>query len=148
MNDAPSTHPGLPSGLTLGEGPRWIDHGRDSGLWWVDIIAGKLFHRPNQDQVHCWELLEQVGMVGALAPSHRGGLILATQRGWQFFDPATGICQAITDPTPSNEVRFNDGAVDPAGRFVAGTMPLDMPTGAGALWALKLTVVADNCCPA
>jgi sugar lactone lactonase YvrE len=125
--------------LTLGEGPRWCG----DSLWWVDIIAGKLF----QSQVDTktgtistaqeWDILAQVGMVGALAPTNTANMLLATQTGWQLFSPTTGQCRPIADPTPNPDVRFNDGGVDPAGRFVAGTMPLSMPAGAGQLRSLE-----------
>ena len=127
----------IPRGLTLGEGPRWIASGVDAGLWWVDIIEGLVFQRQSDGSIRRWDLLDQVGMVGALAPAQQGGLVLATQHGWQHFEPSSGQCTLIADPTPGDDMRFNDGAVDPAGRFITGTMPLDMPPGAGQLWALE-----------
>ncbi|TVR44005.1 MAG: SMP-30/gluconolactonase/LRE family protein [Planctomycetota bacterium] len=123
-------------GLTLGEGPRWCH----DGLWWVDIIRGLLFHSRWQNDGFTppqqWDLLAQVGMIGALAPLATGGLVLATQQGWQHFDPVSGRCTPLANPCPDPQIRCNDGAVDPAGRFITGTMPLDMAPGQGCLWSL------------
>jgi len=122
--------------LTLGEGPRCCD----DGLWWVDIIAGTVFHcpwPPASAKVQSWNLLQQVGMIGALAPAQAGGLVIAAQQGWHHFDPLSGVCTLIAQPIPDPEIRFNDAAIDPAGRMLSGTMPLSMPAGQGQLWSLE-----------
>jgi L-arabinonolactonase len=52
----------------------------------------------------------------------RGGLVAGTRTGFAFLDTASGAVAPIIDPEagmPGN--RFNDGKVDRAGRFWAGT---------------------------
>ena len=75
-------------------------------------------------------------MVGCLAPTSEGDLVLGCADGLHRFDPESGTRRLIADPEPNREIRFNDGAVDPAGRLIAGTMPMSGPQNAGALFAL------------
>lgn len=108
----------LPVQSQLGEGPRW--HPLEQSLYWVDI-EGQLIHRfhPASGQHTSWE----IGVpVGCLAFRQQGGFVLATSRGFQFWSPGEPL-RAIHDPEDSKAgARFNDGAVDAAGRFWAGTL--------------------------
>ena len=107
-----------------GEGAVWS--ARLGGLLWVDIPAGRLhLHVPGgADRI--WETGEPLGCV---AETRDGSIILASTSGFRRLDPATGEIGAPTGPVPAERGhRFNDGAVDPAGRFVAGTMPLGGPS--------------------
>jgi sugar lactone lactonase YvrE len=116
-----------PLGCILGEGPVWDEAGF---LWWVDIKAPALHrYRPEGGETRSWSLPEPVG---ALALRRRGGLILALQSGFAFFDPDSGELQRLFDPEPgSPQNRLNDGKCDARGRFWAGTMhdPEQDPTG-------------------
>lgn len=105
----------------LGEAAAWCD--REQVLWWADI-DGCALHRfdPASGLDRVWRLPARLG---CFALRETGGLVLAMQDGFHFFDPVTAELDAIADPEadkPGN--RFNDGTVDPRGRFVAGTMPL------------------------
>lgn len=118
-----------------GEGAIW--HG--DALWWVDIPAG-LLHRfePESGARRTWECGRPLGCV---APKRSGGMIAALADGFHHLDLDSGALTPIADPEADRpENRFNDGAVDPRGRFYAGTMPIDGPseeTGPqGALYAL------------
>lgn len=109
----------VPGRARLGEGAFW-DH-RAQRLWWVDIHGG-LIHGfdPASGENQTWDWGEPVG---CLAPREQGGLLLATESGFHFFDPVSGAREALVDPEagiPGN--RFNDGCTDPRGRFWAGTM--------------------------
>ena len=103
----------------VGEGAVWDD--RAQVLWWVDIPAG-LIHR--YDPVARANTTIDYGEpVGCLAVREAGGLVLATQSGFWFFDPETGAKTAIHDPEAHlSDNRFNDGTTDSQGRFWAGTM--------------------------
>jgi len=134
----------LNSHLQLGEGPRVFP---DGSLWWVNIIAGQVFSAHlaggKLEQIRSWELSAKVGMVGALAPTSNGKVLLAAQRGFFVFEPESGDCEFLVNPISEQpKIRFNDGLVDPRGRFVAGTMSLDEEEGAGSLWVLE----SDNDC--
>ncbi|MBN1219400.1 MAG: SMP-30/gluconolactonase/LRE family protein [Anaerolineae bacterium] len=103
----------------LGEGPLW--HPDEQALYWVDI-DGRCFHRffPDTGQHNVFE----VGLpIGVLAFRAAGGLVMATKDGFAFWDETTEALQFIADPEADRpEARFNDGAVDPQGRFWAGTI--------------------------
>lgn len=103
----------------LGEGPTWHPH--EERLYWVNIEDGEL-HRSDADggNHQCFALGQPVG---SLAFRRQGGLVLATRDGfatWSAHDPVLH-----PHPAPSGGYsgrRFNDGKVDPLGRFVAGTL--------------------------
>lgn len=115
----------------LGEAAFW--DARLQRLWWVDIdgCAVHLFD-PASGHDQIWRLPFRVGCLAPCARDQR--LLLATERGFQFFDPASGALTTIADPEADRpEQRFNDGTTDPCGRFWAGTMslrPERPPTGA------------------
>jgi sugar lactone lactonase YvrE len=122
----------------LGERPVWNPGG--SYLTWVDIKAGRL-HRytPGQGNDVVLELSAdgQPIPIGAAAHRGSGGYVLATADGFRLADPG-GRSEAdpLRPPGMPGDVRFNDGACDPAGRFWAGTVAYDVRPGAGALYRL------------
>jgi len=123
----------------LSEGPRW-DGNRDE-LLWVDIL-GSLLHRARLDGNALLAEVESVAFdrfVGAVAPVVGGGYVLAAQAGFLFLDPSGGVTE-LAQPEAGHgaEVRMNDGACDPQGRFWAGTMAFDESQGAGVLYRLEL----------
>jgi sugar lactone lactonase YvrE len=64
--------------------------------------------------------------VGALAFREAGGLVLAVRDGLALWDFSKSRLDFVADTElEKKESRFNDGAVDPEGRFWAGTMTLD-----------------------
>lgn len=109
----------LPVQNKLGEGPLW--HAQEQALYWVDIESD-CFYRwsPETGKLDSFE----VGLpIGALGFRQAGGLVLATRDGFAFWNEADRSLQMIADPEADKpEARFNDGAVDPQGRFLAGTM--------------------------
>jgi sugar lactone lactonase YvrE len=128
-----SLEPGL-----LSEGPRW--HEERQELLWVDIL-GRGFHRATltpggvPDQVRTMALDRHVG---AVAPVAGGGYVLAAGQGFLFVDE-NGSVSELAQPEAGNvNVRMNDGACDPQGRFWAGTMAYDESPGAGTLYRLEL----------
>ncbi len=103
----------------LGEGPVWDAEAQV--LYWVDIY-GQTFYRfsPTTGELRKVEVGLQVGV---LAPRVSGGLVMATQRGFALWDEERAALTFLADPEADHpETRFNDGAVDPGGRFWAGTM--------------------------
>jgi sugar lactone lactonase YvrE len=109
----------LESGCSLGEGPCWSR--REGALYWTDVPA-KRIHRwsPATGGHRTWPMPE---MVTVIAPRTRGGLILASQSGIDFFDPESGKLERFAAPEadkPRN--RSNDGKCDRQGRFWYGTM--------------------------
>lgn len=115
----------------LGEGPIW-DH-RIGQLVWVDIMAGRVnLFDPSTGRSSAFE----VGApVGAAALRSSGGYILAMQDCLAHLDAESGqVSRLCGFPGAAPDLRMNDGRCDPAGRFWAGTMALDLRGGAGALY--------------
>jgi sugar lactone lactonase YvrE len=109
----------VPAGCVLGEGPVWDD--RSGTLYWVDIKAPALhaLHFAT-GKTRRWPMPEMIGAVGL---REQAGLVGAFKNGFGFIDLASGRVTGIADPEadrPNN--RFNDGKVDPLGRFWASTM--------------------------
>ena len=112
---------------TLGEGPVWdVRSGR---LLWVDI-EGRGIHwfRPGDGVSGRWRVEQRTG---AVWPRAAGGLVAADELGFAWLelpegaDGGTGplVRHGIADLLADDPaLRMNDGAVDPAGRFWAGTI--------------------------
>lgn len=101
----------------LGEGPTWDANA--GVLYWVDIVDN-CFYRldPKTGQQQRYDVDTMVGTVVVRAS---GGFVLATKRGFEFFDGKKATLIAAPE-AGKPESRFNDGAVDRQGRFWAGTM--------------------------
>ena len=128
-----SATPGL-----LSEGPRW--HEERQQLLWVDILGCRL-HRATLTPDRGLERVETIAVdrhVGAVAPAVGGGYVLAAGQGFLFVDHAGSIHELAQPESGHTEVRMNDGACDPQGRFWAGTMAYDESPGAGVLYRLEL----------
>jgi len=103
----------------LGEGPRW--HPQEQCLYWVDIEE-KRYHRLHV-ATNTHQIFNVGELIGVLAFRSRGGLVMASERGFSFFDPEMQKLEHIGDPESHKpETQFNDGAVDRLGRFWAGTL--------------------------
>jgi sugar lactone lactonase YvrE len=103
----------------VGEGPLW--HPGEAVLYWLDVLESRV-HRfdPASGADRVFQLDE---MPGSLAVRASGGLVMATPRGFVAFDPDTEV-RTLLAPVEQDDpkTRMNDGKVDPAGRFWAGTM--------------------------
>jgi sugar lactone lactonase YvrE len=123
----------VPAGAELGERPLW-DAARGC-LIWVDILAGHLHqYRPGAgDQV-----VHMAGVaVGAAGLRAGGGYVLAAADGFRLVGAdGTADGDPLRPPGMAADIRFNDGACDPAGRFWGGTVARDRRPGAGALYRL------------
>ena len=99
----------------VGEGPIWDADA--NVLWWLDIMASKLYaYDPETGDNREWDVGQHVGTVVQRAS---GGLMLALRDGFAAFDPASGALEKLVDPEahlPGN--RFNDGKCDPGGPFL------------------------------
>lgn len=108
----------------LGEGPIWdVEEGR---LYWVDG-TGRRVGKPS-----VWRLDPRSGKVesrsldrdiGALALRRGGGLVLALDDGFYFYDMDSDALELI-EKVEADEprTRLNDGKCDRRGRFFAGGM--------------------------
>ncbi|MGW5352029.1 SMP-30/gluconolactonase/LRE family protein [Streptomyces sp. NPDC004031] len=119
----------------LGEGPLW--DARTRTLHWVDIVAGEvLSRREDADGPRVTRVGTDVGCLGLTADPHV--LLAALRTGWHLLDLRTGALRLLADPEPGHpSSRFNDGAVDAAGRFWSGTLEDDPPGPDGRLYVLE-----------
>lgn len=104
----------------LGEGPLWDFRTRT--LHWVDLLAGNVFSRSEDDgTTRVTRLGVPVGCLGLTADP--AVLVAGLRTGWHLVDLDTGRRQLLGDPERDREAcRFNDGSVDPAGRFWTGSL--------------------------
>ncbi len=109
----------------VGESPLW--HAGEQALYWVDIPA-KALHRWKEGQgLHTWHGSE---MIACIAQHHAGGFIAGMESGLFHLQPqpdgslSETKLASITHPMPG--MRFNDGRCDRQGRFLAGTMLINM----------------------
>lgn len=117
----------------LGEGPVWVP--REQALYWLDIQGRKIFRMDLDGGVVAHDTPFRVG---SLAPRSSGGFIAGTEHGFASLDLDQGRFDIIADPEqdrPGN--RFNDGKVDRAGRFWAGTMDDAEKAASGALYRVR-----------
>jgi sugar lactone lactonase YvrE len=128
----------------LGEGPVWDPI--EACLYFVDIVRSHI-HRFEPDsgvsRTYAVDMATLNGpphtnvMVGAVAPTEAGDLVLAVRDGFARLDLDTGHARMIAEVEAGcPDQRMNDGKCDPAGRFWAGTMALDERPCAGALYRL------------
>ena len=90
---------------------------------------------PATGQDRSWPMPSRIG---CFALREAGGLVVALENGFHFYDldqrPARGRSSTPRRDKPGN--RFNDGTTDPAGRFIAGTMPMGPREPVAALYRL------------
>ena len=121
----------------LAEGPLWDPVGRR--LLWVDIHAGTVHQGTLEDgRVVPGALLHSAdGTVGAAVLAEDGTLLVAEQEVLVAVRP-DGDRRELARVVPSGtRRRLNDGATDPAGRFLVGTLSLAETTGREVLARLE-----------
>ncbi|MBE3014784.1 SMP-30/gluconolactonase/LRE family protein [Microbispora sp. NEAU-D428] len=124
------TNPPVPATtetFQLAEGPVW-DAARDR-LLWVDILAGAVLEgRLDGDRIEVTGRHEFDSMVGAVAVAADGAFLVAAQEHLVVLHP-DGTRRDGPRIVPAGQSRrLNDAGVDPAGRFLVGTLSLDGPS--------------------
>lgn len=117
-----------------GEGPVW--HAQKQYLYWVDLFKGTFFRASITDlSVEQFTIGQPLGV---LALREHGGLVMAAEHDFNFFDIQDTKLTPISSNLGNGKIptRFNDGAVDPRGRFFAGTMSWDGTADVGKLYRL------------
>jgi sugar lactone lactonase YvrE len=119
---------------TLGEGPVWSVE--DGALYWIDVPAQAVYRwTADTDRTDTWAV---PGVIGSLALSAAGGLIVSLRQGLHRLDLEQGTTTFLLDPEadrPGN--RFNDATVDALGRFWVGSMRLDEQGNDGGLYLVR-----------
>lgn len=105
----------------LGEGPRW-DAWRGR-LYWVDIDAGLVLDAAlDSGRIVDVGARKVAETVGAVAPADDGSLLVAAHDRLVVLEGDGPLDVGAPLLPDGSGRRFNDGAVDPAGRFLAGTL--------------------------
>ena len=116
----------------LGEGPLWV--ARESALYWVDIKWRMIFRLAEGGELSQWPTPMRVG---SLAPRAQGGFIAGTEDGIALVELDSNRFDVVAQPEehlPNN--RLNDGKVDRAGRFWAGSMDDTEQDATGTLYRI------------
>lgn len=128
----------------LGESPHWCAESRC--LFFVDI-KGRALHRfdPETGRHRATFLPEEIGCV---ARAKGGGFVAGLRSGiWGLDGDGRPVEWLAANPEDQGTSRFNDGRVDPAGRFLAGTVDEPKDGGKAHLYRLDrrgLTVLAGG----
>lgn len=113
----------------LGEGPVWV--AGEQAVYWVDILGSSVF------RWHADEGLRTIRVerpVCSILPRVGGGFIGGGYDGLIAMGPDFAV-RVLADPEAEHPGhRFNDGKIDRAGRFWAGTMDRSERGTAGALY--------------
>lgn len=111
----------------VGESPTWS--AAESAFYWTDIPAKRVWRLDlSSGATRFWTLDE---MAGCVATRAGGGLIAGMETGVFNLDLGDGpaaVARKLATPAVGlgDGMRFNDGRCDRQGRFVAGTMFMDM----------------------
>lgn len=126
-----TAEPVFPLQAQLGEGPVW----QDDAFWCVDI-EGKTLNRfdPATKAHAAFDADQRIGV--AVPTDNDGEWLVGLECGLAFWRPEDGAPPAVfaTPEADRPGNRFNDGKVDPRGRFFAGTMSMQCDAGCGALY--------------
>ena len=118
----------------LGEGPIW-DY-RSGLLLFVDINRHRVHTFDPSSVAHGTVGVDQY--VSAVALAESGGYLVTLQHDIARFDLEEGAGERLTSVEQDrSDTRFNDGYVDPRGRFWAGTMSLERKPEQGALYRFE-----------
>lgn len=121
--------------LDLGEGPVWDGHRQQ--VLWVDSEAGRVFRGDLVgDDLAVTSVLEIGEKVGSVAPTHDGGLLVAGEHEVHVHDASDRHVESIRVLPEGQRSRLNDGTVDPAGRFLVGSIRLDDRSRQECLWSI------------
>ena len=116
----------LDARCALGESPVWW---KEAGVLVFVDITGRRLHRfePRSGRHEIAAVEEDIGCV---APAKGGGYVAGLRSGIWLLDAAGArVRQLAANPENPATNRFNDGRVDPRGRYLAGT--LDEPKAGG-----------------
>lgn len=140
MNES-SFHTALHAQAALGECPLWAED--EQKLYWVDIEAPSLHcFDPLSGEDRAWAMPENIGCIGR---RQGGGYIAGLRSGIWLLNGQAELTECVARPVADTSIsRFNDGRVDPWGRFWAGTIhePRDVP--AATLFQVDTSLVCQR----
>src|SRR3569833_3354678 len=116
---------------TLNESPVWVpERGQ---LIFVDITGRKLYrNKPATNHVEHVSVDEDIGCV---AVARGGGYVAGMRSGiWLLNESGAKRRKLVSNPEDQARSRFNDGRVDPAGRYLTGTLDESKKAGNAGLY--------------
>jgi len=121
----------LDAGCQLGESPVWCP--QREMLLFVDISGRRLLKfNPASGALESCAIEEEIGCV---APSKGGGFVAGLRSGiWLLNEQGEKQRMLAANPEDTQVSRFNDGRVDPVGRFLAGTIDEQKVSGRAGLY--------------
>ena len=121
----------LDAGCQLGESPVWCP--QRELLLFVDISGRRLLKfNPASGALESCAIEEEIGCV---APSKGGGFVAGLRSGiWLLNEQGEKQRMLARNPEDTQVSRFNDGRVDPVGRFLAGTIDEQKLSGRAGLY--------------
>lgn len=115
-----------------GEGAYW--HPSWGGLKWVDMLRGDILSLdPATGAIR--RMPTGSSIAAMIRPRQGGGFVAATERSLTLWD-ASETLEWSTPPLWDADERFNEGAVDPAGRVLCGTITASRAPGAASMWRM------------
>ncbi len=121
--------------LVHGEGPIWCAITKK--FYCVDLLKGSYFKVDwESGKVEEFNVGQELGVI---ALCDNGKIVAGVRDGFGFYDEGSNIFELVPN-SPEIEIterRMNDGAVDPRGRFFAGTMEYDGANNTGKLYRLN-----------
>lgn len=119
----------------LGECCRWDEQRAE--LSWVDVPAGRFYRARASDELSMLHSYQVEGYLSAVAPyaERSEGWIVGTNQSISHLYES-GALEELARPEARHapNVRMNDGACDPWGRFLVGSMALDIAPERGSLY--------------
>jgi sugar lactone lactonase YvrE len=117
----------------VGEGPVWDV--AEQALYFIDLLSKRLWrYDPATEAFKSWDM---PGMIGSMALRQGGGALVALEDGFHTVDLYSGAVTPFALVAGEGvETQFNDGKVDPRGRFLAGSQArsLQEPRPLGSLY--------------
>jgi L-arabinonolactonase len=125
----------------LGEGPLWDVI--SERLFFIDSLGARIFRcTADGAEMRAWTV---PSAIGSMCLRQSGGAIVALADGFHALDFDTGETTHILNPEPDRlGNRLNDGKVDPAGRFLCGSMDMGESAPTGSLWRLDADLTAHE----
>jgi sugar lactone lactonase YvrE len=121
----------LDAQCALGESPVWW---AEAGLLvFVDITARRLHRFEPRSRRHEVDVVEED--IGCVAPAKGGGYVGGLRSGiWLLDASGAKVRELAANPEDAATHRFNDGRVDPRGRYLSGTLDERKAAGDAGLY--------------
>lgn len=121
------------AGNKLLEGPHWDE---TNNLLYFVSIEDQMIYQFNEKTTEI-QSYPTSGPVGAAVVTEGGYILAAEKDGLYSFDPDTKERTFLMQPNTDERLRYNDGKLDPKGRFLIGTMGYeDIIEGAASLYVI------------